>query len=186
MSRCLQHEDKPSTSWWLSLIRGYRDSHGVSVSFISFVCIECLHCFPRSCTTYDYSIPLCFGGNSIGCTIQPSLSMHPWYPCTAPFHRLRVSLILGAEGASSGAAMTGGLVASGEGTWSELWPKPRELLRLGVNGGGLPADPDAAAPAGVGVAGGCAPELNSAQRGHLRFVSASEKKKGSGSGSVGN
>lgn len=66
--------------------------------------------------------------------------------------------------------MTGGLVASGEGTWSELWPKPRELLRLGVNGGGLPADPDAAAPAGVGVAGGCAPELNSAQRGHLRFV----------------
>jgi hypothetical protein len=73
--------------------------------------------------------------------------------------------------------MTGGLVASGEGTWSKLfWPKPRELLRLGVNGGGLPADPDAAAAAGVGVAGGCAPELNSAQRGHLRFVSASEKK----------
>jgi len=78
---------------------------------------------------------------------------------------------LGAEGVSSDAAMTGGLVASGEGTWSELfWPKPRELLRLGVNGGGLPADPDAAAAAGVGVAGGCAPELNSAQRGHLRFV----------------
>ena len=88
-------------------------------------------------------------------------------------------------GVSSDAAITGGLVASGEGTWSALlWPKPRELLRLGVNGGGLPADPDAAAAAGVGVAGGCAPELNSAQRGHLRFVSASEKKRsGSGSGS---
>ena len=93
-------------------------------------------------------------------------------PC-ASFHRLRVSLILGAEGVSSDAAMTGGLVASGEGTWSELlWPKPREL-KLGVNGGGLPA----AAAAGVGVAGGCTPELNSAQRGHLRFVSASEKNK---------
>lgn len=96
-------------------------------------------------------------------------------PHIAPFHRFRVSLILGAEGVSSVAAITGGLVASGEGTWRLLWPKPRELLRLGVNGGGLPADPDAAAAAGVGVAGGCAPELNSAQRGHLRFVSVSEK-----------
>lgn len=108
-----------------------------------------------------------------------------WYPRAVSFHRLRVSLILGAEGVSSGAAMTGGLVARGEGTWSELWPKPREL-RLGVNGGGLPADPDAAAAAGVGVAGGCAPELNSAQRGHLRFVSVSEKKTRRGSGSVEN
>ena len=81
---------------------------------------------------------------------------------------------MGAEGASSGAATTGGLVASGEGTWSVLlWPRPSELLRLGVNGGGLTADPDAD-PAACGVAGGCVPELNSAQRGHLRFVS--EKK----------
>jgi hypothetical protein len=51
--------------------------------------------------------------------------------------------------------MTGGVVASGEGTWSELlWPRPSELLRLGVNGGGLAADPDAAPAACVGVAGG--------------------------------
>lgn len=68
--------------------------------------------------------------------------------------------------------MTGGLVASGEGTCSELLgPKPSELPRLGVNGGGLPAVPDAEAVTGAGVAGGCVPELNSAQRGHLRFVS---------------
>lgn len=83
---------------------------------------------------------------------------------------LSVSLIFGAAGTSPSAATTGGLVASGEGTWSELLcPKPSELLRLGVNGGGLPADADAEAVAGV--AGGCVPELNSAQRGHLRFVS---------------
>ena len=126
----------------------------------------------------DYSIPLSSAVIQSDVQYNLSLSMIPWYPCNAPFHRLRVSLILGAVGVSSDAAMTGGLVASGEGTWSVLlWPKPRELLRLGVNGGGLPADPDAAAAAGVGVAGGCAPELNSAQRGHLRFVSASKKKK---------
>jgi len=60
---------------------------------------------------------------------------------------------LGAEGVSSGAATTGGVVASGEGTWSKLlWPRPSELLRLGVNGGGLAADADPAAC--VGVAGG--------------------------------
>jgi hypothetical protein len=83
-----------------------------------------------------------------------------------------VSLILGAEGVSSGAAMTGGVVASGEGTWSKLlWPSPSELLRLGVNGGGLAADPDADPTTCVGVAGGWVPELNSAQRGHLRLVS---------------
>ena len=86
-------------------------------------------------------------------------------------HRFSVSLILGAVGASSDAATTGGLVARGEGTWSELWPKPREVLRLGVNGGGVAAGPDADPAAGVGVAGGCTPVLNSAQRGHLRFVS---------------
>ena len=51
---------------------------------------------------------------------KQSLSMITWYPNTVPFHRLRVSLILGAEGVSSGAAMTGGLVASGEGTWRLL------------------------------------------------------------------
>ena len=86
-----------------------------------------------------------------------------------------MSFIFGAVGTSSNAATTGGVVASGEGTCSELiWPKPSELLRLGVNGGGLPADPDAVA---VGVAGGCVPELNSAQRGHLRFVSERERGK---------
>jgi hypothetical protein len=87
-------------------------------------------------------------------------------------HRLSVSLIFGAVDTSPAAAITGGLVASGEGTCSELLgPKPSELLRLGVNGGGLPADPDAEA-----AAGGCVPELNSAQRGHLRFVSEEGKK----------
>ena len=88
-----------------------------------------------------------------------------------------MSFIFGAAGTSSDAAITGGVVASGEGTCNELiWPKPSELPRLGVNGGGLPADPDAEAVTAVGVAGGCVPELNSAQRGHLRFVSESEKK----------
>jgi hypothetical protein len=91
-------------------------------------------------------------------------------------HLLSVSFIFGAAGTSSNAATTGGVVASGEGTCSELiWPKPSELLRLGVKGGGLPADPDAVAETAVGVAGGCVPELNSAQRGHLRFVSEKEK-----------
>jgi len=85
-------------------------------------------------------------------------------------HRLSVSFIFGAAGTSSVAATTGGLVASGEGTCSKLLgPKPSEL-RLGVNGGGLLADPDAEAETAAGVAGGCVPELNSAQRGHLRFV----------------
>jgi hypothetical protein len=89
-----------------------------------------------------------------------------------------VSFIFGALGASSDAAITGGLVASGEGTCRELlWPKPSELLRLGVNGGGLPAGPDAEAETGVAAAGGCVPELNSAQRGHLRFVSERERRK---------
>jgi len=88
-----------------------------------------------------------------------------------------VSFIFGAAGASSNAATTGGLVASGEGTCSELLgPKPSELPRLGGNGGGLPADPDAEAVTGAGVAGGCVPELNSAQRGHLRFVSEGKRK----------
>lgn len=83
-----------------------------------------------------------------------------------------MSFIFGAAGTSSDTATTGGVVASGEGTCSKLlWPKPSELLRLGVNGGGLLADPDAEAETCVGVAGGCVPELNSAQRGHLRFVS---------------
>lgn len=80
-------------------------------------------------------------------------------------------MIFGAAGASSGAATTGGLVASGEGTCSKLlWPNPSELLRFGVSGGGLLAD----AAAWVGVAGGWVAELNSAQRGHLRFVSERE------------
>ena len=88
-----------------------------------------------------------------------------------------MSFNFGAAGTSSDAATTGGLVASGEGTCSVLLgPTPSELPRL-VNGGGLPADPDAAAETGTGVAGGCVPELNSAQRGHLRFVSEREKGK---------
>jgi hypothetical protein len=62
---------------------------------------------------------------------------------------------------SPGTADIGGLVASGEETDGSAndWP----LLR-----GGLPADP-------VGTEGvmGAAPLLNSAQRGHLRFVSTS-------------
>ena len=92
-------------------------------------------------------------------------------------HRLSVSFIFGAAGTSSDAATTGGVVASGEGTCSNpLWLKPSELPRLGVNGGGLPADPDAEAVTGAGVAGGCVPELNSAQRGHLRFVSEGKRK----------
>lgn len=71
------------------------------------------------------------------------------------YHLLSVSFIFGAVGTSSNAATTGGVVASGEGTCSELiWPKPSELLRLGVKGGGLPADPDAVAETAVGVAGG--------------------------------
>ena len=91
-------------------------------------------------------------------------------------HLFSVSFIFGAAGTSSDAAITGGVVASGDGTCSELiWPKPSELLRLGVNGGGLPADPDPVAETAAGVAGGCVPELNSAQRGHLRFVSEREK-----------
>jgi hypothetical protein len=100
------------------------------------------------------------------------------HPLGRIHHRLSVSFIFGAAGASSDAATTGGLVASGEGTCSMLlWPKPSELLRLGVNGGGLPADPDAEAETATGVAGGCVPELNSAQRGHLRFVSERGKRK---------
>jgi hypothetical protein len=111
--------------------------------------------------------------NSIGLYKHPHPRLLPRPPHKTWFHhhRLSVSLIFGAVGTSPAAAITGGLVASGEGTWSELLgPKPSELLRLGVNGGGLPADPAAEAAA----AGGCVPELNSAQRGHLRFVSERE------------
>jgi hypothetical protein len=111
---------------------------------------------------------------SFGRTSAPALICRPHRHI---HHRLSVSFIFGAAGTSSDAATTGGLVASGEGTCNEvLGPKPSELLRLGVNGGGLLAVPDAEAETGAGVAGGCVPELNSAQRGHLRFVS--EKGKG--------
>ena len=91
-------------------------------------------------------------------------------------HRLSVSFIFGAAGTSSAAATTGGLVASGEGTCSEvLGPKPSELLKLGVNGGGLLSVPYSDAVTGGGVGGGCVQVLNSALRGLLRFVSEGEK-----------
>lgn len=67
----------------------------------------------------------------------------------------------------------GGLVASGEGTAAgkpnNAVDGPRlnpRLGRFGVAGGGVEADADA------GVGGGAVPLLNSAQRGHLRLVSA--------------
>ena len=67
----------------------------------------------------------------------------------------------------------GGLVARGEGT--AAWkPKPAPLRLnsavpgIGIpGGGGLPAEPEA-----PGVLGGAVPLLNSAQRGHFRFVSS--------------
>lgn len=68
----------------------------------------------------------------------------------------------------------GGLVASGDGTATgkpnAAVDGPRlnpRLGRLGVWGGGLVADPEA------GDGTGAVPLLNSAQRGHLRLVSAS-------------
>ena len=77
----------------------------------------------------------------------------------------------GASASSSWADM-GGLVARGEGTAAgkpnDATEGPRLNPRLGkfaVVGGGLVAE-----PAGVGVTG-AVPLLNSAQRGHLRFVS---------------
>lgn len=122
------------------------------------------------------SRPITMLYNIIHLALQTSPSHLPPRPQRHIHHRLSVSFIFGAAGTSSEAAITGGVVASGEGTCSELiWPKPSELLRLGVNGGGLPADPDAEAETAVGVAGGCVPELNSAQRGHLRFVSMKER-----------
>ena len=89
-----------------------------------------------------------------------------------------MSLILGAvlvgvmEGSMSSMADTGGLVARGDGTaalklkdaFCDGLLKPLKLDPLGVAGGGL--EPD-----GVEGTSG-APLLNSAQRGHLRFVSA--------------
>ncbi len=109
-------------------------------------------------------------------------------------------MILGAEvdgvdGASSSIAITGGLVAKGDGPWaarldaafvggrrrgfpgevgevpgeksvSEPLPNPKPAVdAVGDVAGGLEA---------VGVGMGGVPELNSAQRGHLRFVSAEE------------
>lgn len=72
---------------------------------------------------------------------------------------------------SSSAADIGGLVASGDGTATgnpkAVLDGPRLNPRLGkfAVGGGLVAEPEA-----VGVAG-AVPLLNSAQRGHFRFVS---------------
>lgn len=66
----------------------------------------------------------------------------------------------------------GGLVAKGEGTAAgnpnDVLEGPRLKPRFGGKaGGGLVAEPD-----GVGAVG-AVPLLNSAQRGHFRFVSAS-------------
>ena len=89
--------------------------------------------------------------------------------------RLSVSLILGAEPdgvegmTSSSMADMGGLVASGEGTAAGC-PKTFEVARLnpilGKAAGGCGLETD-------GVVG-AVPLLNSAQRGHLRFVSGKE------------
>ena len=98
-----------------------------------------------------------------------------------------VSLILGPELdamfpsslSSSSCAITGGLVARGDGPWvpkvvggrndelgenrlSEGVPKPKLVLGVDIDGG-LEAE---------GVGRGGAPELNSAHFGHLRFVSS--------------
>lgn len=69
----------------------------------------------------------------------------------------------------------GGLVARGDGTAAgkpkEVFGGPRLKPRFGraeVGGGGLARE-----PAGAGVIG-AVPLLNSAQRGHFRFVSTSE------------
>jgi len=85
--------------------------------------------------------------------------------------RLSVNLILVVDGAagSSSIADTGGLVANGEGTATGK-PKagfegPRLNPRLGILiAGGLVAEPEGTSDAGA------VPLLNSAHRGHLRFV----------------
>ena len=68
ISRCLRHEDEPSSLWWLSLIRGYRNSHGDSVFLLSALFVS--NARPAHVLRTNYGISLCFGGNSIGCTIQ--------------------------------------------------------------------------------------------------------------------
>ena len=74
-------------------------------------------CFVNSCPA---TIIILLSTMLIDLAVQtPASDGLPW-PRVSIDHRLSVSLILGAEGVSSGAAMTGGLVASGEGTWSEL------------------------------------------------------------------
>lgn len=92
------------------------------------------------------------------------------------YERFKVNLIFGPEPlgvggtrSSSSMADIGGLMANGEGTAAgkpnEALEGPRLNPRFGkfpVAGGGLVADP------GVG---GAVPLLNSAQRGHFRFVS---------------
>ena len=91
--------------------------------------------------------------------------------------RFRVSLIFGfaidgVDGIpSSSMADMGGLVANGDGTAAGNPNAAPEGPRLNPNvgnpeGGGLVAEPD-----GMGVVGPV-PLLNSAQRGHFRFVSA--------------
>ena len=59
-----------------------------------------------------------------------------------------------------------------------------QAKRAFQTGGGRPADPDAAAAASIGVTA-AHQSLNSAQRRHLWFVSASKKKKKSGGSGKG-
>jgi hypothetical protein len=99
-----------------------------------------------------------------------STDMIPYQDISTCYVRLSVSFNLGAgASASSSRADIGGLVARGEGTAAgKLKEGPRLNPRLGkfaVVGGGLVAEPE-----GVGVTG-AVPLLNSAQRGHFRFVS---------------
>ena len=94
--------------------------------------------------------------------------------CCCCYERLSVNLILGAPeddaGGSSSIADTGGLVASGDGTAGNPNEPdgPRLNPRFCMPGaGGVLAAP------GTGVAAvGTLTLLNSAQRGHLRLVSA--------------
>lgn len=75
--------------------------------------------FRELASCYHYYIPVYYV-NRLGCMYKHRSLIVCRGPRVSIDHRLSVSLILGAEGVSSVAATTGGLVASGEGTWSEL------------------------------------------------------------------
>jgi hypothetical protein len=116
------------------------------------------------------------------CTMHKVQSAIVWRHRSSQL-RFKVSLILGPDPDGVGGIMSlsmtmadiGGLVAKGEGTAAgnpnDVLEGPRLNPRFGGKlaeaGGGLVAEPD-----GVRVVG-AVPLLNSAQRGHFRFVSAS-------------